>query len=79
MRPHPSTLRRALAFDPIPAQCVAISGMPGRPPRFREAFAEVGEAFAYASKERLAGEETIVEAHGKRWRYDPARPRGGPA
>lgn len=58
----------SLVGTPVERAVKVQSGTPNRT-RVTEHFTEVGEAFAYAVRQRLPGEHTIVEGHGKRWRY----------
>lgn len=72
----------SLLGPPVERQaCIAKSGVPGHPPRFAQAFEELGDAFAYAGKERIEGEITTVEGYGKSYLYldNPTRKRGEPA
>lgn len=69
-------MKRPLSIVGTPV-AATITVLSGNPPlnRITGTFAEAGDAFAYAVAQRLPGELTTVEGHGKRWRYVEGRGR----
>ncbi len=69
-RGHPATLRPEHHGPPVkPGETVIASTGIGPDIRASEEFTDLGDAFAWAIKNRVAGELTVVTVFGKVWRY----------
>lgn len=79
-RGHPASLRAAHHGPPVkPGETVIASTGPGSDIRVSADFDDLGDAFAWAIKNRERGELTVVTIFGKIWRYREFKTMSGKA